>query len=39
MRGSLSNTVNIFANEIHRMEFKYGHHNKRYEIYEIKYKD
>ena len=38
MRSSLSNLVNNFSEEIHKIKCKYKHNVKKYEICRIKYK-
>ena len=38
MTSSLSNLVDNFAEGIHRIKYKYGHDNKKFQTCRIKYK-
>ena len=38
MTSSLSNLVNNLSEGIHRIKCKFGHNDKKYETFEIKYK-
>ena len=39
MTNSLSNLVNNPTEGIHKIKFKYGHDNKKFETCRIRYKD
>ena len=39
MASSLSNLVNNLAAEVHEIKCEYGHDNKKYKKFGIKYKD